>query len=103
MTERMTAADFVPEQYGAWRSHPMTVFMFQFFSDKARDFEQELLKRWRHGNLKLIDEGEGRGRVMTLDEIPTITWNDILVFYQLPPIEQKEQPTEEGNGTEVDE
>lgn len=103
MTERMTAAEFTPGQYGAWRSHPMTVFMFGFFDDKARAFEQEILKRWRHGTLKMLDEAEGRGRVMVLEEIPTTEWNDILVFYGLAPIEQKDEPTEESNGTALNE
>jgi hypothetical protein len=100
----LKVTDIHPDQFGAWRAHPVTVFMFDFYKAKAEAFEATLVERWRAGNLKLVDEQEGRGRVMTLTEITEINWNSILSFYGLEPKpENPEKSNEDSDAAKNDE
>ena len=94
MTERLTVKDIAPEQYAAWRNHPVTQFMFQYFTDYAATLERAMLLEWRAGKAKLSDETEARGRVIQLTEIPELKWQSIERFYGIEP---KPEDTEEAN------
>jgi hypothetical protein len=96
MTDRIPVTDIAPEQYAQWRQHPVTRFMFQFMDDCAKRTEEELLFRWRAGALKMVDEQEGRGRVLQLRDIPEWKWASIQEFYGIA-VKSDQEPTEEDN------
>lgn len=76
------------EDYALWRHHPVSKVFLQFMSDYANTLEREALDRWRSGTLKLIDEQEMRGRVLTLRELTELPLEAVKAFYQKDEAEQ---------------
>lgn len=48
-----------------------------------------MLGRWRSGTLKLIDEGEGRGRSLELIEMADVSLASVWKLYGIEPTEEK--------------
>jgi len=72
---------FAAEDYALWRHHPVTKVFLQYVNDFALVLEREAIDRWRAGSLRLIDEQEMRGRVVTLRELAELPFEAISMFY----------------------
>lgn len=70
------------DEYNLWRHHPVSKIFLKYVEDFASILEREALERWRSGSLKLVDEQEMRGRVLTLREIVDLPFEAINQFYQ---------------------
>jgi hypothetical protein len=78
MTERVLTS----EDYALWRHHPVTKVFLKYVEDFSVALEREAVDRWISGALKLIDEQEMRGRIMTLREISELPLSAIREFYK---------------------
>lgn len=57
--------ELAPEQFNVWRHHPVTRLVFDDYLDGlAFRIEVQVLNSWLAGNLKLLEEGEARGRLL---------------------------------------
>jgi hypothetical protein len=69
------------EDYNLWRHHPVSKIFLKYLSDYADALEREGLERWRAGTIRLVDEQEMRGRVLTIREMSELQFEAISVFY----------------------
>lgn len=57
--------ELAPEQFNIWRHHPVTRLVFDDYLDAlVWRIETQILNGWISGNLKLLEEGEARGRIL---------------------------------------
>ena len=82
----LTEADF-----NSWKPHPATKAFRQYLTDFAAAIERDHLMRWRAGEMDDRTEHEGMGRVKVLEEMATLEFSHIAVFYEEP---KQEEPNE---------
>lgn len=97
MSQRIDPTEVREDQFGAWRNHPMSRFMFQYLNERADEMEQLALAQWRSGKLTLVTEQEMRGRVSEMRDIAAIDFKAIAGFYGLE-IKEEEPKEEDTNG-----
>lgn len=85
MSERIPIEEIAPSQISAWRTHPVTLAIFQYCNDYADATETAMLGAWREGKVKLVDEEARRGLVTALRDIPGIKYDTLAQFYGLKP------------------
>lgn len=73
---------FSESDFQLWRHHPVSRVVIQYLNDYAVSLEREALERWRSGALRLIDEQEMRGRVLTCLEMADLSFESIRGFYE---------------------
>ncbi len=88
MSEPASSLGISTDEFNLWRHHPVSKIFLKYAADFASILEREALDRWRSGTLKLVDEQEMRGRVLTLREIVELQFEAIDQFYQQ---DQKEE------------
>lgn len=90
-------AGITPEGFAFWRHHPVSKVVLQFMRDRAAMLEQEMLLRWRNKASHLGEENEALGRVVELEELAELSFDNLVAFYQ--PDQKSEQEGQSSNGT----
>ena len=79
-------ADLSPQQFQAWRHHPVThLLLGRFLPDFRASRLQETTNAWIDGNLKLQDEQVLRGQILGCHFVENLSLEQIRAFYGVEP------------------
>jgi hypothetical protein len=71
------------EQFGLWKSHPVTQLFFRFMDDRNLDITSHVMEGWVKGTIEFEKESQvNRGRILELLDLYDLTHEQIVNFYQ---------------------
>ena len=94
MTEPLVTVHGITEaDYNGWKHHPVTKAFRQYLLHFAESLEQGHLMRWKSGAMEQGKEDECVGRVLTLNEMVLLEFQDIVEFYDVETEQQEHDET----------
>lgn len=72
------------EQWNYWHQHPCSRLLRKYLTDYAEALMLTVVNQWKARELVLATENEIRGRVVQLDEIEKLSFEDLKEFYDVP-------------------
>jgi hypothetical protein len=77
--------ELAPEQFAAWRHHPVTKLVFDhYLVDFRANLERGILNSWLAAKLTLQAEQESKGHILASHMVQSLTLDHILTFYNMP-------------------
>jgi len=77
--------ELAPEQFAAWRHHPVTKLVFDhYLVDFRANLERGILNSWLAAKLTLQAEQESKGYILASHMVQGLTLDKILAFYNMP-------------------
>lgn len=83
--------DLSQQAFQAWRHHPVSRLVLLYLADYRDRLDLLALEAFRGGALVALQEGEMRGRVLTLDELVRLEWPSVCEFYDFVAAEPEEK------------
>lgn len=76
--------ELAPEQFAAWRHHPVTKLVFDhYLVDFRANLERGILNSWLAAKLTLQAEQESKGHILASHMVQGLTLDHIRTFYNL--------------------
>lgn len=94
MNEPLVTVHGISEaDFNSWKHHPVTKVFKDYLLHFAESLEQGHLHRWKSGAMEQGKEDECVGRVLTLNEMVLLEFQDIVEFYDVETQQQEHDET----------
>ena len=76
-------AELKPEEFRAWRNHPVSRLFLQFLLAAAQDYQDRATASLLSKSVDMDEMAEIRGRIFALRELSEVTLDDVRKVYGL--------------------
>lgn len=93
MSEPVSIQGITEADFNSWKHNPVTKVFRQYLLHFAGSLEEGHLLRWKSGAMEQGKEDECVGRVLTLNEMVLLEFQDIVEFYDVETEQQEHDET----------